>query len=120
MQELLLDRVELLLGVGAVGEARRTAERAVDGLEAAALGLHLPEAMLLLAQATVADGRPVEAGPVAAEAARLFTVRVGPPGRCSPVTSGCSPTSGPDGTRRAAARVAGGGGVPEQQPVAGA
>ena len=75
VQELMLDRVELLLGVGAVGEARRTARRAVASLEAAALGLHLPEALLLLAQATIADGRPDEASPVAAEAARLFTVQ---------------------------------------------
>ena len=75
VQELMLDRVELLLGVGAVGEARRTARRAVAGLEAAALGLHLPEALLLLAQATIADGRPEEASPVAAEAARLFAVQ---------------------------------------------
>lgn len=71
--ELLLDRVELLLAVGAFAEARRVAEHAVEDLEASALGLHLPEAQLLLAQASIADGDAAAARLAAREAARLFT-----------------------------------------------
>lgn len=73
--ELLLDRGELLLVVGATGEARRTADRAVGQLRTSALGLHLPEALLLLAQATIADGHPAEARASAREAARLFAAQ---------------------------------------------
>jgi CHAT domain-containing protein len=71
--ELLIDRSELLLSVGASAEARRTAARAVAELRSSALGLHLPEALLLLAQATLADGEPAPAHDAAVEAARLFT-----------------------------------------------
>ena len=99
VQELMLDRVELLLGVGAVGEARRTAQRAVAGLEAADLGLHLPEALLLLAQATIADGRPERRARSPPKPRGSSRYRADRPGRSWPGTSGCSPTSAPDTTR---------------------
>ena len=95
-------------------------ERAVDGLKAAALGLHLPEAMLLLAQATCRDGTAGggRSGSRGGSAAvhRTGSARLG---GARAVRRGACRRAGRTALGQAAAGVAGGGGVPEQQPVAG-
>jgi tetratricopeptide (TPR) repeat protein len=70
--ELLLDRCEALLAVGLVDEARATAERAVLDLRAAGMSTLAADGMLLLAQATLADGDPAAARDAAHRAARTF------------------------------------------------
>lgn len=70
--QLLLDRGQVLLDVGLVGEARRTATDAVRALRSTGQGADLAEAQLLLAQATLADGAPAEARRVAAAAQHAF------------------------------------------------
>jgi len=71
--ELLLDRCELLLSVRLTAEARDTGTRAVGELGAAGMSTHLADGLLMLAQATLADGDPAAARGCALRAARLFT-----------------------------------------------
>ncbi|HEX5495483.1 MAG TPA: CHAT domain-containing tetratricopeptide repeat protein [Mycobacteriales bacterium] len=70
--ELLLTRGELLLSVGLTGEARDTAGRAVRELEAAGNRSLLPEALVLLAQAALADDNTDAAREAARRAMRMF------------------------------------------------
>ncbi len=72
---LLLDRCEVLLGVGLTAEARRTAARAVDALRAGGQGADLAEGLLTFAQAALADGDPAAALDAAREAHREFTAQ---------------------------------------------
>lgn len=70
--ELLLARAELLLSVGIAGEARETAERAIEGFSTSGLRSLLAEALLLFAQAALAEGDTEPAQQAAARAARMF------------------------------------------------
>ncbi len=72
MRELLLTRAELLLSVGITGEARETAERAIDAFTTAGLQSLLAEALLMFAQAALAEGDTEPAQQAAARAARMF------------------------------------------------
>ena len=73
--ELSVTRAEVLLSVGLVGEARKTAERAATHFTDLGWRSQLPEALLLLAQTALADG-DVEAGRAAAtRAVRLFSAQ---------------------------------------------
>jgi CHAT domain-containing protein/tetratricopeptide (TPR) repeat protein len=71
--EIPLTRAELLLSVGLVGEARETAERAIESSTAAGLRSLLAEALLMFAQASLAEGNTDAAQEAAERAARLFT-----------------------------------------------
>jgi tetratricopeptide (TPR) repeat protein len=70
--ELLLTRAELLLSVGLLGEARDTAARAVEELQATGNRSLLPEALVLLAQAALAMRDTDAAREAARRAMRLF------------------------------------------------
>jgi tetratricopeptide (TPR) repeat protein len=72
VRELLLTRAELLLSVGITGEARETAERAIESCEAAGMRSLLAEALLMFAQAALAEGDTEPAQQAAARAARMF------------------------------------------------
>ena len=102
VQELMLDRVELLLGVGAVGEARRTARRAgrepggrcprpapAGGAPPAGTGDH--------------RGRPAGRGQPGRRRGRAALHGAGPIGLGGPgqVRRGAAPTSAPGTTRPA-------------------
>jgi tetratricopeptide (TPR) repeat protein len=71
--DLLPLRGELLLSVGLRAEARETAERAVRELSEAGMSMLLAEALLLLAQAALAEEDTPAATQSAARAVRLFT-----------------------------------------------
>jgi tetratricopeptide (TPR) repeat protein len=71
-RELLLARSELLLSAGIVGEARETAERAIDSCTEAGMRSLLAEALLMFAQAALAEGDTEPAQQAAARAARMF------------------------------------------------
>ena len=73
----VLDEARVLLEANLVTEAHEMAAAAVKGLRAAGQGVDLAEALLLLADASVAAGRPDAAA--AAEAQRLFAAQ-GRPG----------------------------------------
>jgi tetratricopeptide (TPR) repeat protein len=70
--ELLADRGELLLSVRLVTEARETAAQAVEAFARDRRGMKLPQARLLLAEATLLDGDTAAALPHARRAAREF------------------------------------------------
>ncbi|MEU8639185.1 CHAT domain-containing protein [Amycolatopsis sp. NPDC048633] len=70
---VLQDRAELLLSVGLVTEARRTAERAVGVFAAENRRLKVPEMRLLLAQIALLDGQWTTAAEQARTALRAFT-----------------------------------------------
>ncbi|MBI1759001.1 MAG: CHAT domain-containing protein [Actinobacteria bacterium] len=71
--ELLVTRAELLLSVGLRREARHTVEQAMTELAHAGMPVMLAEALLLSAQAALADGDTGAAADHAARAVRLFT-----------------------------------------------
>jgi hypothetical protein len=70
--EVALMRAELLLSVGLVGEARETAERAIESATAAGLRSLLAEALLMFAQAALSQGNTAAARDAATRAARMF------------------------------------------------
>lgn len=99
----LLDEARVLLEANLVSEAHETAAAAVAGLRAAGQGADLAEALLLLADASVAAGRP-DAG-AAAEAQRLFAAQ-GRPG-WSTLAAFTALRLQPEVDRREARRLAG-------------
>ena len=72
-RETPLTRSELLLSVGLVGEARDASERAIAVFTSAGLRSLLAEALLMGAQAALAQGDTEAAREAAGRAARMFT-----------------------------------------------
>jgi len=71
--ELLADRAQLLLSARLIVETREAAEQAVQELGRQGRRINLSEARLLLAQAAILDGQPLQARLQASRAGREFT-----------------------------------------------
>ncbi|HET6964222.1 MAG TPA: CHAT domain-containing protein [Acidimicrobiales bacterium] len=76
--QALVDRVEVTLDGGLVGEGRALAESAVRLLQQAGFDADVPEACLLAARACGMDGDLDQAAEWAAQAARLFEAQARP------------------------------------------
>ena len=90
---LLLDRIELLLSVPLIEEARSVAAAAVAELRSRGMASDLAEALLALARVALLEGDLAGAAASAAGRAPASAASGDTPGRRSPGTWSCAPSS---------------------------